>query len=119
VKSLLIYWLMSTLGILIVSALLPGVEIKGFETAFLVFAAYGILHFVLYKLFVILSMPFIVITFGLFVFIIDAFILFLTDMLIKNFEIDGFGTTIVMAVLLSIINSLLRFFIKRKAAEDT
>jgi putative membrane protein len=113
-KSLLIYWLLSTLGILILSLLLPGVEIKGFGTAFFVFVAYGILHFVLYKLFVFLSIPLVIITFGLFVFIIDAFILFLTDLLIENFKIDGFGTTIIMALLLSIINSLLRFFIKRK-----
>src|SRR3990172_7687942 len=104
-KAILIYWLLSSLGIFSLAVIMPGVRIKNYGTALFVSAVYGILHFLLFKLFLILSLPLVVVTFGLFVFIINAFVLYLTDKLIEDFKINSFFTTIIMAVLLSVVNS--------------
>ena len=46
------------------------------------------------------------VTFGLFVFVIDAFILFVTDKLLDDFEIDNLFITLVAAVLLTLLNGI-------------
>lgn len=112
-KTVLIYWLLSSLGIFGIASLMPGVRIKSYVTALFVAAVYGVLNFFLFKLFMILAIPFVVVTFGLFAFIINAFLLYITDKLIEDFEINNFFTTIIMAVLLSIFNSAIRYIIYR------
>ena len=47
--------------------------------------------------------------FGLFKFVINAFLLWVTDKLMDDFEIEGFGTTLIAAFLISIIDSMLRW----------
>ena len=112
-KTILIYWLLSSLGIFGISYVMPGVRIRSYGTALVVAAVYGVLNYLLFKLFLILAFPFVVLTFGLFVFVINAFLLYITDKLIDDFEIKNFLTTIVMAVLLSIVHSGIRYVLYR------
>lgn len=103
--GLLLKWFFSALSILIIAWILPGIRIKNFGTALAVAAVYGVLHLLLYRVVAFIAFIPMVITFGLFALVINAFILFLTDKLIKDFEINSFTTTFVAAVLLSLINS--------------
>lgn len=70
---------------------------------------YSVINFLLYKILIFLSLPVIFITLGLFVIIINAFLLWLTDLLIEDFEIKGFGTTIIASILISLCNMLLQW----------
>jgi len=51
----------------------------------------------------------VVLTFGLIYFVINAAILWLTDRLVEDFEIDGIETGLMAAVILTITNSIIRF----------
>ena len=42
-------------------------------------------------------------------FVINAFLLWITDKLIDDFEIDGFGATLIAAFLIALVDSLLRW----------
>jgi putative membrane protein len=69
-------------------------------------AMYGILHVLLYK---VLNLIFLIpnlLTFGLFSFVISTFLLFITARLIDDFAIDGFFTTLLAAVLLTLLNGV-------------
>ena len=50
-------------------------------------------------------------TFGLFFFVINAFLLWLTDKLIPGFEIKGLFSTLFAAFLISLIDALLRWIV--------
>ncbi|MDA3791378.1 MAG: phage holin family protein [Desulfobacula sp.] len=58
-----------------------------------------------------LTLPFIIITFGLFKFVINAFLLWLTDKLIEDFEIKGVFTTFIAAFLITIVDSLIKWIL--------
>ncbi len=88
--------------ILGVSTLLPGIKIKNFLTALKVAVVYSIIHAICFKILMFLSLPFLIITLGLFVFVIQACLLWVTDQFIDDFEIDGFGTTLLASLLISI-----------------
>ena len=53
----------------------------------------------------------IVLTFGLFYFVINAFLLWLTDKLIDGFEVKGLFNTLIAAFLISLIDALLRWIV--------
>ena len=69
---------------------------------------YSLVHFFLYRLLTILTFPFILLTFGLFIFIINAVLLYLTSKLVSDFKLAGFGTTILASLLISACSVILR-----------
>jgi len=92
-----------------VAHFLPAVHLPGFGTAIVVAVVYGVLNFLLYYLLVFLSLPFILVTFGLFLIVINAILLRLTTKIVPGFRIDGFFNTIVASVFISILNTLIRW----------
>ena len=98
-----------SLSVFIVAELLPSVRVRSFVTALGVAMVYGVLKFFLYWLLVLVSLPFIVITLGLFLIVINAFLLWLTDKLIRGFEIKGLFNTLIASVLITILDIVLRW----------
>lgn len=96
-------------AVFLVAALLPKVHLKSFGTAIVVALVYSIINFIAGWFITLISLPFILITFGLFKFVINAFLLWFTDMLIEDFKIETLGTTLLAAFLITIIDTLLRW----------
>ena len=55
------------------------------------------------------AFPFVLITLGLFIFVINVLVLWITDKLIDDFEIQNFATTILASLLITLCNLLLRW----------
>jgi putative membrane protein len=71
-----------------------------------------LLYIVLYAIFHalwILTTPIVILTLGLIYFVVNAVILWLTDWLVEDFEVESTATLLVAAVLLTIANSIIRF----------
>ena len=84
---LLLQWVLSALSLMMVAKLLPGFHIKDFGSALRVSAVYGIFRcYLSVLLFVFIPR---VAEPRLFVFVINAFLLFLTSALLENFQIDN------------------------------
>ncbi|MFT5162854.1 MAG: putative membrane protein [Alteromonadaceae bacterium] len=100
-----------SISIFAIARFLPGVKLKSFWTAMVVALVYSLVNFFLYTLLSFISLPFIVLTFGLFIFVINAFLLWLTDKLIDDFAIDSLKTTLIAAVLITLINTVLNWLL--------
>lgn len=103
---------LATAGLLLVLAsALPGVRLKSYRTAVIVALVYGLLNFFLGTVIGwILFIP-MFLSLGLFGLVINALMLWLTDKLIDDFEIDSLKTTLIMAVLLTIGRVLLSWLL--------
>ena len=108
---LLLQWILYALSFMIVSKLLPGFHVRDFGSALVVAVVYGVLHILLFRVLVFLAFIPVFLTFGLFIFVINAFLLFLTDALLEQFEIDSIPTALVGAVLLTILNGIWRWLL--------
>ncbi len=106
--NMIIEILVLSVAVFLVAKLLPGVHLKSFGTGIVVAIVFSILDFLCFKLLVLLSLPIVGLTFGLFIFVINAFILWLTDKFISGFKIDSFLTTIIAAFLISLANLVMR-----------
>lgn len=90
------------------ATVLPGVRLKSFGAALTVVLVYGLLNYFLFWLVALLAFIPMLLSFGLFGLVINAFLLWLTDKLIDGFEIDSLRTTLLIAVLLTVGKVLLR-----------
>ena len=98
-------------AVFIVSKVLPKIHIKSFVTALLVAIVYSIINFFVGWLLTLISLPLIIVTFGLFHIVINAILLWITDKLIDDFEIENFTTTVIAAVLITIFIKLVEWIL--------
>ena len=118
---MLIGWLVSLLcsavAFWIVSRLVPGWRINSFGTAVVVALVYGVLAHLLWALkipMIIASLPFMIIIpaklVGLVVwFAFNLGIVYLTDLLVEDFHIDGLATAVVGCIVLTVVRAFLPF----------
>lgn len=112
-----IRWMVTGLAIVLASYLLPGVE---YETSFaLIMAALvlGLLNSIVRPILIILTLPITVVTLGLFLLIINAFTLFLTDWLVPGFDVHGISY-IWAALLITICSWFINMFIKKEEHQE-
>jgi putative membrane protein len=115
-KLFLIRWLILSLAIFIVADLFGLVYIDGLKALVLTSLILGILNVFLRPILIFMTFPLTFFTLGLFIIVINGFILYLTALLVPGFEILGFWKTILAALLISILGALINHMIKEKKA---
>ncbi|WP_222842573.1 phage holin family protein [Thermoflavifilum thermophilum] len=108
--------LVSGLAVLITSYLLPGVHIHDFITALLVAVVLAILNTFIKPILIILTLPITVFSLGLFLLVINAFLILLASRLVSGFQVDGFWWALLFSIILSLISSF--FESQRRQAEE-
>ncbi len=98
-----------SLSVFVVAKLMPTVHVRGFNTAVGVAIVYGVLKYLFRWILVMVSFPLIFITLGLFLVVINAFFLWLTDKLIEGFEIESFRSTILASIFISILDVVFKW----------
>ena len=105
-KDILIKLLISAFILLIGDYLFDSVTIDGYGYALLLAVVLGILNFTIKPILKILSLPFTIITLGLFSFVVTALIILLADVLMgTKFETTGFWSALGFGFIIGILNS--------------
>jgi putative membrane protein len=90
--------------LLIVANVVRGVEVEGFGSALLGAFALGLVNAVVRPLMLVLTLPLTVLTFGLFLLVINAFMLWLVAALVPGVRIQGFGPALLGSLFLTVLN---------------
>jgi len=112
--GILIRWLVLTAAITIASYLISGIEVSGFFSAFFAAAILGILNAFFRPILFILTLPINILTLGLFTFVINAVLLKMASGVISGFEVHGFWSAVLGALVISLVNWLLSSFINEQ-----
>lgn len=99
--------IVNALAFYITAYLVPGVKIADFQALAVIAVVWGILTLVLKPILIILTLPVNFMTLGLFTFVINAFLLMLMSNLVRGFKVDNFGTAVLAAIVLSLVNLVL------------
>ena len=102
---------LNALALLIVSTVIPGIEVRGVLPALSAAFFLGLVNAVIRPILVILTLPLTIVTLGLFIPVINAFLLKLVSLMIQGFEVHGFWSAVFGALLLSIVSGLLSLFV--------
>lgn len=99
--------LINSIAIFLGAYLLKGVDVKNYLTALGVAVVLAIVNALIKPLIVILTLPLTILTLGLFVLVINAWMLMLTDKIVEGFKVKSFGYAFIFGILLSILNAIL------------
>ncbi|MFT4698582.1 MAG: putative membrane protein [Flavobacteriaceae bacterium] len=106
--------LLTAVAVILLAKVLPGVEVVSYSYAILVALVIGFLKVIVKPILVVLTLPVTIITFGLFLLVINAIIILLADSFLSGFIVDGLGWALLFSLLLSFLQSILRSLIKEE-----
>jgi len=105
--KLLVRIIITSVLVLLIAHFMKGVHVEGFVTALLVAVVLGLLNIFIKPIFVLLTMPFTIVTLGLFLLVINAIIILLCTNIVGGFSVDTFWTALLFSVVLSISQSIM------------
>ena len=98
--------LLSALAVVILANVLGGVQVDSFITALIVAVVLSLLNLIVKPVLVIFTLPVTILTFGLFLLVINALIILLADRLVTGFSVDNIWWALLFSLLLSFLQSI-------------
>jgi putative membrane protein len=111
---LLLNWVLSALAVWIMAQIVPGISVHGPVAALIAALAIGLINATLGALLKILTFPLTLLTLGLFWFVINGLMLELASAVVPGFQVRGFLAAFVGAVVLSLVNLVLKGIVMPK-----
>lgn len=99
--------IINSIVVFIGAYILDGVKMKSFWTAIGVAILLGLINMFIKPLILLLTLPLTILTLGLFVLVINAWILMVIDKLVDGFTIKSFWWAVLYSIIISVLNSFL------------
>ena len=99
--------LINTISIFAVSYILSGIQVDSAITALVVAVVMAVLNVTLKPLLILVTIPLTIVTFGLFLLVVNVLVLYAAEALIDGFHIAGFWWALAFSLLVSFVNSIL------------
>jgi len=108
---LIVSWLVAALALWIVARIMPGIEVRNFGDALIATLVIAVLDVTVKPILKFFAFPLTVVTLGLFLLVINAFLLMLASMLAPGFRVRGFLNALVGSLLLTLVSWLLHLVV--------
>lgn len=103
-RNFVISWFVNALALSAAAWLLPGIELVGaFAQVLWVALLFGLLNALLKPILLLLSLPILIITLGLFAFVVNAAVLMITARLTDHLQVSGFGWALLGSLIVSLV----------------
>jgi len=107
-RSLVVRWVSNVVALVVAAWALSGVDYGDqWWTLLIAAAVFTVVNWAIKPILAVLSIPFIVVTLGLFYFLINVLMLYLTDWLVHDFEIETFWWAVLAAIIVSVVNAVM------------
>ncbi len=105
-------WVLTAVAVWIAARLVTGIHVDGGALHYLVIAVVlGLVGATVGTVTKFVTFPMIVVTFGLFLLVVNTIVLAVTAWLLSYLSIDGFGAAFMGALIISVVGALLNAFI--------
>lgn len=101
--SILTKWFATVLGFFVAATIVPGFSVEGLYIALIAAVLLGFLNITLKPLLVLLTLPVSLLTFGLFVWVINGFVLWFLASFVSGLEVSGFFAAFVGSLVISVV----------------
>jgi putative membrane protein len=109
----LIQLLVTAIAVLVAARIVPGIRVRSFGSAVFFALILAVLNVFVGKLLVFLALPFILITLGLFLLVINGFLFWLADKVVDGVKVDGFGAAVLGSLVTSVVSWAILFVLNR------
>lgn len=104
---MLLRWLILALGVVLSTVMVPGISYDTGTTLAIAVLILSIFNAILKPLLLLFTLPFIVLSLGIGIWIINAILFYFVSWLVVGFFVDGFGSALLGALIVSITNILM------------
>ena len=114
---ILVRWGLNALALILVAWLLSGIQVT-WGAAIIAALVIGVLNAVVGPILKILTFPITIVTLGLFLLVINAFLFWIVSAVVPGFSVNGFWTVVIGSILYSIFTTIIARFVegREKAA---
>ena len=105
--NLLVRWFILALGVVLSTKIVPGISYDTGTTLAVVVVLLSFLNAVLKPLLLLFTLPFIVLSLGVGIWIINALLFYFVGRLVDGFHVAGFGSALLGALIVSLTNLLM------------
>ncbi|MCD6162199.1 MAG: phage holin family protein [candidate division Zixibacteria bacterium] len=109
--------LITSIAVLLVAKLMPGIEVSSGWALIFTAILLGVFNAILRPIMIILTLPATLLTFGLFIFIINGAILYLIAYFVDGFEISGLFAAVIASILISIVSGIVNWLAKGQSRD--
>jgi putative membrane protein len=110
--SFLKRWLITAVAVALAAQIVPGVDYHSPTGLVLAALLLGLLNAFVRPVMLLLSLPLLIFTLGLFILVINAFLLYAVGHMLKDFHVESFGAAFWGSLIISIISLLLNSLTK-------
>lgn len=107
VMRLLLRVLLNAVALLVAARLVPGIQITGPVATILAGLLLGVVNALVRPVLLLLTLPFTLLTLGLFIFVVNAICFALTAALVPGFRVSGFMAALLGSIVVSIVSWIL------------
>lgn len=100
---LILLWILNAVALLAVTWLLPSIHLSGFDSALAAALVLGLINTLVRPVLAILTLPLTVLTLGIFYLVLNGLLFWLASALLPGFEVAGFGSALLGAILYGLI----------------
>jgi putative membrane protein len=111
VRGLVVRWIVSAIALYLTSEIVPGIRVASVASLLLAAAMIGVINAFVRPVILLLTLPLTVVTLGLFVFVVNALMLWLASAFVPGFEVRGFGAAFLGWLLLSFFTFVINVLI--------
>ena len=109
----IIQWLLSAIALLMVSRIVPGFYVNGgLKAALLAAVVIGLLNATLGAVLKFITFPLAILSFGIFLLVINAAMILLASDLVGGFYVAGWGPAFWGSAVLAVLSMIIRFIVK-------
>ena len=116
--KLILKILVSSLAVFFSAYILPGVYLDGFPTAILVAVVLSLLNAFVKPLLILLTIPVTIFSFGIFLLVINAFMILIADQILDGFTVNGFWAALAFSIILTIVTAILESLAGKKKSDE-
>ena len=113
-RGFVLRFVVTGVAVLVAVQVIPGLTVDSFAAGAVGVLVLAILNAVFRPLLYLLSAPFIIVTLGLFMIVINAFLLQMVSVLVTGFHVHGFWPAVGGAVLISLVSWVMNLMVSER-----
>ena len=112
--TLIVRWFINALALMLVAYLYSGVQVSGIVAALIAALVLGLVNAVIRPLLVLLTLPVTILTLGLFIFVINAFLFWFVAEIVDGFKVTGFMAALIGSLMFSVVSLVTSWLVSDK-----
>ena len=112
--TLIVRWFINALALMLVAYLYSGVQVSGIVAALIAALVLGLVNAFIRPVLVLLTFPVTILTLGLFIFVINAFLFWFVAEIVDGFKVTGFMAALLGSLMFSVVSLVTSWLVSDK-----